>query len=61
MSGIGFQATTSEGVPVALAPEERRRISLRLGTGLAGIGLLGLGTILVRLAPGQWQVGELCR
>jgi len=61
VSGIGFQATTSEGVPVALAPEERRRISLRLGTGLAGIGLLGLGTILVRLAPGQWQVGELCR
>ena len=61
MTGIGFQATTSEGVPVALAPEERRRISLRLGTGLAGIGLLGLGTILVRLALGQWQVGELCR
>jgi len=61
VSGIGFQATTSEEVPVALAPEERRRISLRLGTGLAGIGLLGLGTILVRLAPGQWQVGELCR
>ena len=61
MSGIGFQSTISEGVPVALAPEERRRISLRLGTGLAGIGLLGLGTILVRLAPGQWQVGELCR
>jgi len=61
VSGIGFQSTISEGVPVALAPEERRRISLRLGTGLAGIGLLGLGTILVRLAPGQWQVGELCR
>ena len=26
-----------------------------------GIGLLGLGTLLVRLAPDQWQIGELCR
>src|SRR5580658_6206673 len=45
----------------ALAPEERRRISTRLGTGLAGIGLLGLGTLLVRFVPDQWQIGELCR
>jgi heavy metal translocating P-type ATPase len=44
-----------------LEPEERRRISARLGAGLIGIGLLGLGTLLVRLAPDQWQVGELCR
>src|SRR6266550_6234830 len=45
----------------ALAPEERRRISLRLGAGLMGVGLLALGTLLMRLSPGQWQVGELCR
>ncbi len=45
----------------ALAPDERRRISTRLGTGLAGIGLLGLGTLLVRFVPDQWQIGELCR
>jgi cation transport ATPase len=45
----------------ALAPEERRRISTRLGAGLTGIGLLTLGTVLVRLAPDQWQIGELCR
>jgi Zn2+/Cd2+-exporting ATPase len=50
-----------ESIPAALAPEERRRISGRLGTGLAAIGLLGLGTLLVRLAPDQWQIGELCR
>ena len=45
----------------ALASEERRRISVRLGAGLAGIGLLGVGTLLVRLQPDQWQIGELCR
>src|SRR5450631_1126584 len=45
----------------ALAPEERRRISVRLGAGLAGIGLLALGTLLMRLSPDQWQIGELCR
>ena len=45
----------------ALAPEERRRISQRLGAGLVGLGLLGLGTIIVRLAPEQWQIGELIR
>jgi Cd2+/Zn2+-exporting ATPase len=44
-----------------LGPEERRRISVRLGAGLTGIGLLGLGTLLLRLAPDQWQIGELCR
>src|SRR5262249_17306826 len=45
----------------ALAPEERRRISLRLGAGLTGVGLLALGTLLIRLTPDQWQIGELCR
>jgi Cd2+/Zn2+-exporting ATPase len=55
---------TADGEPGgmgSLAPEERRRISTRLSTGLAGVGLLGLGTLLVRLEPDQWQVGELCR
>ena len=47
--------------PVSLDAEERRRISTRLGTGLAGIGLLGLGSLLVRLEPEQWQIGELLR
>src|ERR1700687_5814708 len=51
----------TEGMPAVLAPEERRRISVRLGAGLVGIGLLGLGTLLVRLVPDQWQIGELCR
>ena len=54
-------APGNEGMPGALAPEERRRISVRLGAGLVGIGLLGLGTLLVRLEPDQWQIGELCR
>src|ERR1700726_3751532 len=50
-----------EGIPAVLAPEERRRISVRLGAGLAGIGLLALGTLLMRLSPDRWQIGELCR
>jgi heavy metal translocating P-type ATPase len=50
-----------EATSISLAPEERRRISTRLGAGLVGIGLLGLGTLLVRLEPDQWQVGEICR
>jgi Cd2+/Zn2+-exporting ATPase len=48
-------------VPGVLAPEERRRIGIRLSAGLTGIGLLGLGTLLVRLAPDQWQIGEFFR
>src|ERR1700726_407332 len=58
---IDIMAPGNEGMPVALAPEERRRISVRLGAGLAGIGLLGLGTLLMRLSPDRWQIGELCR
>ena len=50
-----------EGPSGALAPKERRRISVRLGAGLVGVGLLGLGTLLVHLAPDQWQIGELLR
>jgi Zn2+/Cd2+-exporting ATPase len=45
----------------ALAADERRRISLRLGAGLIGVGLLALGTILMRLSPEQWEIGEMCR
>src|SRR6202040_1677172 len=51
----------ADGMSGVLAPEERRRISVRLGAGLTGIGLLGLGTLLLRLVPDQWQIGELCR
>src|SRR5438034_10126254 len=48
-----------EGIPATLAPSERRRISVRLGAGLVGIGLLALGTLLARLEPDQWQIGTL--
>src|ERR1700719_554865 len=50
-----------ESLSGALAPKERRRISVRLGAGLVGTGLLGLGTLLVHVAPDQWQIGELLR
>ena len=61
--GIPTHAVTPEsedGLGV-LAPEERRRISTRLGAGMVGVGLLGLGTLLIRLSPEQWQIGELVR
>jgi Cd2+/Zn2+-exporting ATPase len=63
MNDVALDLVTpkSEGVPGALAPEERRRISTRLGASLVGVGLLALGTLLVRLMPDQWQIGELCR
>lgn len=48
-------------MPGTLALEERRRITLRLGAGILGIALLGLGTLLIHLEPSQWQIGELCR
>src|ERR1700730_10173186 len=50
-----------ESLSGALPPKERRRISVRLGAGLVGTGLLGLGTLLVHVAPDQWQIGELLR
>jgi Cd2+/Zn2+-exporting ATPase len=64
VSTLSIRAATPVGnevLPGTLSLEERRRISVRLGAGLAGIGLLGLGTLLIRLAPDQWQIGELCR
>jgi heavy metal translocating P-type ATPase len=44
-----------------LAQEERQRITTRLTADLAGVGLLALGTVLIRFVPDQWQVGEMCR
>ena len=49
------------GLPSTLSPEERRRITQRLGAGLIAVALLVLGTVLVRMRPDQWQVGELFR
>jgi Zn2+/Cd2+-exporting ATPase len=51
----------NDGISGSLGEEERRRISTRLGAGLVGVGLLALGTLLVRLAPDQQEIGELCR
>jgi Cd2+/Zn2+-exporting ATPase len=45
----------------SLDDAERRRISVRLGAGLVGVGLLSLGTLLMRFSPDQWQIGELFR
>ena len=44
-----------------LGSDERRRISLRIGAGLGALGLLALGAGLARVAPTQWQIGELCQ
>ncbi len=51
----------SPSPPSVLGPEERRRIGVRMGSGLVALGLLALGTVLLRLEPAQWQVGELVR
>jgi len=63
MSSVPIETTirANDGIPGALGEEERRRISTRLGAGLVGIGLLALGTLLVRLAPEQQEIGELFR
>jgi len=57
----GMEAGSSAMPAGALSAQERRRIGMRLGAGLVGVGLLALGTLLIRLAPGQWQLGELLR
>lgn len=44
-----------------LSAAERRRITRRLASALLALGLLGLGTLLLRLEPDQWQVAELIR
>lgn len=61
MQTIFAPREADQDVAGSLSPDERRRISSRLGAGLAGIGLLALGTILLRLAPDQQEIGELCR
>ena len=64
MSGIALEETapSADAVRMAtLSARERRRIGTRLGAGLAGAGLLALGTLLIRAAPSQWQIGEVLR
>jgi Zn2+/Cd2+-exporting ATPase len=61
MSDLAIAAGEAASTSGVLDVEERQRISQRLGASLAGIGLLALGTILIRLEPDQWQIGELCR
>ena len=63
MSPLGLEATPAgnDHTPGVLSFDERRRISIRLSAGLTGIGLLALGTLLVRLAPDEWQIGEFFR
>jgi len=63
MDSVALAAAPRDGdaVPGVLSSEERRRIGIRLSAGLTGVGLLGLGTLLVRLAPEQWQIGEFFR
>ena len=46
---------------ISLDAAERRRISIRLGAGLLGVGFLALGTLLIRIEPDQWQIGEMLR
>ena len=63
MSTLGLEASFAGAgrAPSVLSADERRRIGVRLGAGLTGAGLLGLGTLLVRIAPDQWQIGEFFR
>jgi Cd2+/Zn2+-exporting ATPase len=63
MSALASSAAAIDvaAVPESLDVDERRRISVRLGAGLVGLGLLGLGTVLIWLEPEQSQIGELVR
>ena len=58
---IGLLNSDREAVQGALAGEERQRISIRLGAGILGLGLLALGTLVVHVAPDEWQIGEIFR
>lgn len=61
MNSSAVASTAGLANPNALSVQERRRISVRLGSGLAGAALLGLGTLLIRVRPDQWQLGESLR
>ncbi|HKC52063.1 MAG TPA: cation-translocating P-type ATPase [Myxococcota bacterium] len=63
MTSVALGASSDLNLPASgsLSAEERRRISVRLGAGLTGTALLALGTLLLYLAPDQWQLGELIR
>ncbi len=63
MSSVALEVSSDPtlSVPGTLSAEERRRISVRLGAGLTGTALLGLGTLLLHLTPDQWQLAELIR
>lgn len=61
MTDADSLALADGGLPSTLSVEERRRITQRLGAGLVGVGLLALGTILMRVRPDQWQIGEMFR
>ncbi|HXK24457.1 MAG TPA: cation-transporting P-type ATPase, partial [Myxococcota bacterium] len=63
MSSVALEVSPGPDLapPGTLSTEERRRISVRLGAGLCGSALLGLGSLLLYLAPEQWQIGELIR
>ena len=58
---LNLLPAAGQGMPETLAVAERRRISVRLGAGIIGVGLLGLGTFLVHVFPDQFQVGEIFR
>src|ERR1700757_4518409 len=60
-TAIDIIARADEVIPGTLAEGERRRISKRLGTGLVGLGLLALGTLLVRFARPQRGGGKFSR
>ncbi|HTO68632.1 MAG TPA: hypothetical protein VMR31_02125, partial [Myxococcota bacterium] len=63
MSSVALEVSPDPDLaqPGTLSTEERRRISVRLGAGLCGSALLGLGSLLLYLVPDQWQIGELIR
>ncbi len=62
MNTIAMQRVEdSETSTASLSSDERRRITIRLGAGLVAIGLLTLGSLMIRVMPDQWQIGEMYR